>query len=298
MKKYIYFLFSAVLLLILAAIVYKFSFGTEDDLNQLNLNHLKVFYSNNYQERAEKIGQRTNQALELFNPVFQYDPAVDLLILNSTDWSRHTRMPVYGMPHYQNGSLIVAASENDFWSGFLPAQDQLPDNQAELIRNTYLDTTGKISLKRFFDFVALHELAHAYHLQAQVNMQRKWLQELFANLVMYTYLAEQEHASIPAVMVFSEMVVNAGSDDYKYVSLEDFENHYDLIASREPQNYGWYQSKLNLMAREIYDRGGLNLLRQLWQALKNSPNHLNDQQLHQLLQNTLGQDMADKLKNW
>jgi hypothetical protein len=207
-------------------------------------------------------------------------------------------MPVYGMPHYSNGHLIVAADENEFWRGFLPSLDNLPASQAKVINQTYADEAGVLSMKKFFDLVAVHELGHAYHIQNQVNMQRKWLKELFANLAMYTYAAEIEPDFIPVIDVFSTMVVEGGSDHFEFTSLQDFEVHYSEIANQSPQNYGWYQSKLNLNAKDIYEQNGRKSIKSLWQKLKNEEDKLNEEQLNDLLIHAFGQSLANELVNW
>lgn len=270
----------------------------QQELNSFQLTKLKVHFSKDDSLRAAYIGHRTQRAMELYDTLFKFSPNLELLVLNSEDWKINTQMPVYGMPHYSNGRLIVASRENSFWSDFLPTLEKLPDNQAHLIRQTYEDEKGNLSMKKFFDLVAIHELGHGYHIQANVNMQRKWLQEFFANLLMYSYVAEKEPELLPIIDVFSEMVVNQGTAGFQYVTLLDFEKHYSDIANKSPQNYGWYQSKLNLIAKEIYEQSGIEPIEILWLNLKDEKRNLNDEQLNYLLINTLGQSLANDLINW
>jgi len=270
---------------------------TQSPLPAINFSNLQVQYSKNDSTRAAFIGQRINLAKDLYDSLFDFKPEVKLLILNREVWPHHTKMSVYGMPHYNNGHLIVAADENDFWAGFLPPLDNLPAGQAQVIKQTYADE-GVLSMKKFFDLVAVHELGHAYHIQNQVNMQRKWLQELFANLVMYSYTAEMEPDYLPVIDVFSTMVVEGGAEKLEFRSLQDFENNYEKIANQAPQNYGWYQSKLNLIAKDIYEQNGITSIKSLWQQLKNEENKLNEDQLNELLINTWGQSLANEIINW
>jgi len=41
-------------------------------------------------------------------------------------------------------------------------------------------------------------------------MQRLWMQELFCNIMLHTYIAENEPQNLPALELFPEMVVSGG----------------------------------------------------------------------------------------
>jgi hypothetical protein len=177
-------------------------------------------------------------------------------------------MPVYGMPHYANSNtLIVAAENNPLWRSFIPPMEQLPAALAEEVKSVY-SKNGELTMQPFFDLLALHELGHAFHQQASLNMQRKWMGELFCNLVLHTFIAEREPQMLPALTVFPNMVVAGGSASFTYTTLDQFESHYNEIGSKHPKNYGWYQSRLHAAAREIYDAGGKDVLVKLWLALQ------------------------------
>jgi hypothetical protein len=72
---------------------------------------------------------------------------------------------------------------------------------------------------------------------------------------------------LPALEAFPNMVVGAGMAEYKFTSLEDFEKLYPTMGMG-PKNYGWYQCKLHLAAKDIYNTGGKKVLKKLWKALK------------------------------
>ncbi len=112
------------------------------------------------------------------------------------------------MPHYgDNQTLYVAAEDNAFWRSFIPPVDELPAEQSKLISETYSDNKGGLTMEPFFDLLAIHELGHAFHIQDSLMMQRKWMGELFANILLHTYIAENEPHLLPALIVFPEMVV-------------------------------------------------------------------------------------------
>lgn len=98
-------------------------------------------------------------------------------------------------------------------------------------------------------------------------MQRKWMQELFVNIILHTYVAEKEPQLLPALETFPNMVVGAGTAEYKFTSLADFERLYESMGMGA-KNYGWYQSKLHVAAKNIYNAGGPRVMKKLWVALK------------------------------
>lgn len=269
---------------------------TYEELTILDDFSIDVYFSPGNEERTNIIANRCDSAIKYIKDLIGFEPKVSLLVLNPEHWKKYATFPVYGMPHYLgNKSLVVASDDNDFWRSFLPPLEQLPKELAERIKDTYSLDDGTISMKAFFDLLALHELGHGFHLQAGLKMQRLWMQEFFSNLLLHTYMAENEPENLPAVEVFTEMVVAAGSREYQFTSLTDFEKMYD---SMDPKNYGWYQSKLTVAAKNVYNSGGKDILVKLWHALKNNQNEMNDEELAVMLRNEVHEEVAKILTDW
>jgi len=269
---------------------------TYEELTKLDDFSIDVYFSPGNEERTNIIANRCDSAIKYIKDLIGFEPEVSLLVLNPEHWKKYATFPVYGMPHYLgNKSLVVASDDNDFWRSFLPPLEQLPKELADRIKDTYSLDDGTISMKAFFDLLALHELGHGFHLQAGLKMQRLWMQEFFSNLLLHTYMAENEPENLPAVEVFTEMVVAAGSREYQFTSLTDFEKMYD---SMDPKNYGWYQSKLTLAAKNVYNSGGKDILVKLWHALKNNQNEMNDEELAVMLRNEVHEEVAKILTDW
>ena len=51
--------------------------------------------------------------------------------------------------------------------------------------------------------------------------------ELFVNIMLHTYVAEKQPELLPALETFPNMVVGGGTADYKFTSLNDFEELYN-----------------------------------------------------------------------
>jgi hypothetical protein len=122
---------------------------------------------------------------------------------------------------------------------------------------------GSTDLSPFFNLTSVHELAHLFHEQANVQFPRKWLQEFFANLSLHAYVATQEPEQLPILETFSRLVVEAGSASFEHHTLADLDRLYTGVG---PQNYGWYQCRLHVAAKAVYDAGGVAALQRLWQA--------------------------------
>ncbi len=270
-----------------------------DSLTFLKGYKTKVYYSAGNENRAALIADRCDKVMVFYKSLIAFEPVVKVLILDSADWKRYTKFPVYGMPHYNdNQTLIIASADNDFWKSFVPPLEKLSKDLAEQISRTYNNGNGTLTMQPFFDLLAIHELGHAFHSQGGLIMQRKWMGELFANLLLHTYIAEVEPQQLPALTVFPKMVIARGRDGLKYTSLNDLENRYDEIGEQYPQNYGWYQSRWHSAAGEIYSRSGTEAFTKLWEALKTQKNRMNDDALASFLSNHVHQSVADVLLKW
>jgi len=295
MYKHITLIITAIIILIFNSV----SAQNYDILTELKNHKTKVYFSEGNDERAKIIAERCDNAINYFNGIINFTPDVTLLILNQEDWWKFTNFPVYGMPHYNdNKTLVIATEDNDFWKSFIPPLDKLPQELQNKIRNAYTNQDGNLSMMAFFDLLALHELGHAFHFQADLQMQRFWMGELFANIFLHTYIAENEPEYLPALTVFPEMVVAGGTTEYKYTSLTDLEERYDEIGQRYPKNYGWYQSRWHSAAKNIYNEGGKEVFVRLWTALKEKRKKLSDSELADFLTNNVHQSVADVFVKW
>ncbi|MDZ7626028.1 MAG: hypothetical protein U5J96_16470 [Ignavibacteriaceae bacterium] len=270
------------------------------DLTALDGYKTKVYFSTGNDERANTVAERMDNVLEFYNKVIAYEPEVTLLILNPTDWPKHTSFPVYGMPHYDDkrNLLIIASENNEFWKSFIPPIDQLPKELADKISSTYVDGNGTLTMQPFFDLLAIHEIGHAYHFQAGINVQSMWMGELFCNIMLHTYIAENEPEQLPALTVFPQMVIAGGKEEYKFTSLTDIEERYEEIGQKYPKNYGWYQCRWHSAAGSIYDAGGVATFVKLWNAFSAQKEKLHDEALAAFLAENVHQSVADVMLKW
>ena len=103
---------------------------------------------------------------------------------------------------------------------------------------------------------------------------------------------------MPALTLFPKIIVNGGTKNYKYTSLQELEEHYNEIGQQHPQNYGWYQCRLHAAAATIYDLDGKTAFQKLWTALRSEQNKLDDAELAKLLETKVSRSVADVLLRW
>jgi len=271
-----------------------------DKLNLLPGYKAQVYYSAGVENKATRMASQLNSVMSFYNDRIHFTPVVTLLILSPDDWSQYTDFPMYGMPHYtSNKTLVVASQDNAFWRSFIPALDKLPVEIADAIRQTYTDHCGGLTMEPFFDLLAIHELGHAYHIQGGLVMQRKWMGELFANILLHSYIAEKEPTLLDALTIFPTMVVSTTRvSSLKYTSLNDLEAHYDELGKLFPQNYGWYQCRWHMAAATIYDEGGVKVFENLWNTLKTQRDSLDNSTFAALLARQVHQSVADVMLKW
>lgn len=290
-------LWSCAVLLLLSTNVFTQSL---DKLNKLDDNKTKTYYSNGSKEQAEIMAKRCENVISFYKPLINFEPSVTLLVLSADDWSKYTKFPVYGMPHYNDAkTLIVASEDNAFWKSFIPPLAKLPKELAQQISNTYTNKDNSLSMRYFFDLLAIHELGHAFHEQGGLMMQRKWMGELFSNILLHTYIAEKEPELLSALTVFPQMVVSStNKSDLKFTTLPELEANYELLGEQYPNNYGWYQCRWHKAAGDIYDDGGTKAFIKLWDALKKEKGSLDDIAFAKMLAEKVHPSVANVQLRW
>lgn len=269
-----------------------------DKLQSLSGAGVTTFYSEGFMARAQQTATRLEKVINYYQEMLGFKPVVTVLLLNKADWPLYTKFPVYGMPHYNDdATLVVAAEDNDFWRSFLNVKE-LPEDIRLQAEKVYGLPDKTVSMQAFFDLLAIHELGHAFHMQGKLQVQRKWMGELFCNILLHTYIAEKEPEQLPALTLFPRIVVNGGVKNYRYTSLKDLEERYDEIGQQHPQNYGWYQCRWHAAAAGIYDADGKAVMQRLWNTLKSKQEKLNDADFAALLHTGVSSKTADVLRKW
>jgi len=188
------------------------------------------------------------------------------------------------MPSYQpvEKRLRVATDDNPLWQSFGKiARIASPFGAYPKLKGTYADDKGNLQLRRFFDLLAVHELAHAFEEQGGAAFPTHWTREIYANLALHAFIAKTRPSELASLTTFPEAQTHIAAFNMMmrlsgYTSLDDFDRHYPAGNPREPMsepNYGWYQVRFHVLAREAFDESGEEALKRLWAFGKSEATH-------------------------
>ena len=184
---------------------------------------LPTFASGGLEARAALIGRIAADSHAYIAGLLGSTPETQVLVLAETDWASRTETPLYGLPNASDGTLVVAGTEAPFWGQLIDmvAEPDLP----ELARVYGNGDDGAIRLGPFFDLVAVHEVAHVFHEGSQ-HFPRLWLQELFANLCLHSWVAERSPGSLQTLVTLPRLGGKARPEEFDYRTRNDFERLY------------------------------------------------------------------------
>ena len=258
-------------------------------------------YSPGQETRTRSIAEFIEHAGAFFKNEISFTPQTTFYVLAPRHWKALAARPLmdaYGFPHnLDKVRLVVAAEDNDLWRSFLPPVDKIQEPLLSQVKKAYGKSDGTYSMMPFFDLLALHEMGHSYTAQAGLKMHRNWMGELFVNIMLHTYVAEKQPELLLALETFPNMVVGAGTAEFKFTSLEDFERLYATLGMG-PKNYGWYQSRFHSAAKDIYNAGGKEVMKKLWASLKIHQEKMTDEEFVTMLRNEVHHSVADVFAKW
>jgi hypothetical protein len=228
-------------------------------------------YSHGAHAQAVRLADLTRDAYEYFAAVFpDVRPQLIATYLKPADWKRNYGVPSYYPPDKR---LRVATEDNPMWQSLgRIVHVASPFAAYPQLRKTYTDEHGNLQVRRFFDLFAVHELAHAFELQSAAVLPTLWLKELFANLALCTFVATQRPSELANLTTFPGALTKVGALNLLirmrgYTSLDDFDRHSPAGNARAPmsnENAVWYQMRLLLLARDLFERDGPRALERLW----------------------------------
>jgi len=275
--------------------------NSQSELDTLLFSEMNIIHSKEYLADATFSGELCYGANRYFKEILEpLDVPFQLLVLSQKDWPEYTYPNlIYGMPHYKGDgkTLVVAAEDNDFWRMQVPDPAAIASPFKELIPVVY-NLNDELSGRYFFDLLAVHELSHAWHWAAKLNTQRNWLSELYCNIMLHTYIAEEKPEFLSALETLPAYWADSDASGLKYTTLKQFEDDYNVIGHENPFNYGWYQFRFHRAAKLLYDESGPEVTKKLWDFLKNHPEKLSDEKLLTLLETEVHPFLAELVINW
>jgi hypothetical protein len=239
----------------------------------------EVRYSHGSLVRARVAADVAADAYVHFSRLFSgVEPDIAVIVADETDWE--SRQP-YGLPFFNDddgqirpGIVVMPAGSGDFWIAM--GQDLCeasPRDYAKLLA-TYPDGAGGLDLQPFFDLVTIHELGHAFEVLGGLRLPTFWLGEIFANLVLHTFVATRQPESLNTLEVLSTVGAQSARLGARmraegYSTLEELEVHYtggdDPMS---PLNYVWYQYRWQRLAAKMFDADREDGLVRFWDCFQ------------------------------
>ena len=220
-----------------------------------------TFASAGLERRATAIEGIAGSSSDYLVGLLEHRPEMQVLVLSEADWAEKGRVPLFGLPNAELGTLVVAGTEAGWWSELvLMAGD---DRQAELA-TVYGGPDGSIHLEDFFDLIAVHEVAHLF-CEGMVVFPRMWLGELFANLALHAWVAQRAPDLLETLTTLPRLAALGSGEEFEHRSRDAFERLYSSLGG---PNYVWYQFRLQVAAAELFDSVGEVAGRRLFDAFR------------------------------
>ena len=217
--------------------------------------------------------QRVEQAHRFFVAQLGIEPRIAVLILGPEDWAGRSNHPLYGMPNYRDGNLVLAGEPNPFWTGLVGlAAIEIPGG-GELLQRSYPGPNSGVDLSPFFDLLGVHELAHIFIAADGRVPSRLWVLELACNVILHAYVAFEEPQNLPTLETFPSVLAAIAASRFTHRTLDDFERSY--AHGMDGANYGWFQAKLHVAAKSIFDSVGREATARVWDLLAVEPSSRN-----------------------
>jgi hypothetical protein len=209
--------------------------------------------------QAATVAERCQRALDRLAGIFDERPPFTLIVAGQRDWPRVALVPVYGMPHAFPGLIVTGTEPSGFWHDY--AQALLPDlspRERQRLATVYGDPPA---LGDFADLTVVHELTHLFHDYDEqtglTDFPRSWLAELFANIGLYGYVADDEPDQLPVLQTICRLTWDAPAARWPVTDL----NRIEASLATGPLNYVWFQLRLIVIAEAIWQAGGAEGMR-------------------------------------
>jgi hypothetical protein len=216
--------------------------------------------------QAVMVAERCQRALDWLARVFDERPSFTLIVAGRRDWPRVALVPLYGMPHAFPGLIVTGAEPPSFWHEYVRTllRDLSPDERQTL--TTVYGDPPRLD-ERFADLVVVHELTHLFHAYDErtgmTDFPRLWLAELFANIGLHGYVAENEPDQLAVLQTICRLTWDAPAARWPVRDL----GRIEASLATGPLNYVWFQLRLIVVAEAIWQGGGPAGMRAFREAL-------------------------------
>jgi hypothetical protein len=242
-----------------------------DEIKELKLPFLSgkvtTYYSLGQEKRATELKGLLERAARVFEDSLGVKIELTIAALDAKDWVGLMDRP-YGLPTVRSGSckrskerfaeakyaaILPGAVNGPIYDGWTMLKDSLLLTTIQSFQKAGVgfEQGGKILL----DFVALHELGHAYAHAFGINYHVNFFAEFIADYLAYSFLrSTPERLDKKVLAVLSANVATIRPIHSSFNSYETFRS------SDHPPTETWYNSIITLKAAEIYEQRGFEFV--------------------------------------
>ncbi len=270
-----------------------------DGLIELETDYsFSTFVSNDSIKYSTETLKNLNNAKLYFDKIFQTNLDFAVLFIENRKWNKYAYFPPPGIPQAWQGNVILGLDKSVVSREVESQINQLPTEKLISLKSAYGEN---IDLDLFYrEALSIHELSHLYHFKEATKPQRKWLQELFANMGMYAFVKNNCNSCYKYMNTYPEFLLKANPEMFKFKTLEDFEEKY--VQGIGAQNYEWFQIQFYKKAKTIVDSKGDTILVKFRNFLietdLSKTKKLTDSELETKLKEEVGKEIADILTHW
>ena len=230
-------------------------------------------YSPGQRKRASEMKVLLEEASSFYERSLGLTPVVTLAALAPAEWPFLLDKP-YGLPTLRTGpcrrggiwnapkqylAIMPVTLSGPLYDDWIALKASLsPETMKKLKKSGITFEQGGQVL---VDFVALHELGHAYHHAMGIDNVSSFFAEFMGNYFAYAFLRSTKERLDKSTM----LVLNANLEGITpiHASLDKFEK----FQSREhPPTEAWYNSAFTVKVAEVYEKKGFAFLREVRDA--------------------------------
>jgi hypothetical protein len=257
-----------------------------DEIKELKVKsiagQIPTYYSEGTEKRASELRTLLDRASKTLGDSLNMEIALNLAVLGSKEWAQILDKP-YGLPTLRAGAckrgggtfpepryvaILPAGIDGQLYNDWITLKDSISPKTLQKLKDAGVgfQQGGKIMI----DFVALHELGHAYHLKFGIKNYVNFFAEFMANYVAYAFLrSTEERLDKKVLAVLSANIETITPLHSSFIKWEKFRS------SDHPPTEAWYNSLTTLKAAEIYEQRGFEFLFTIRKAFPEEEGQLN-----------------------
>jgi hypothetical protein len=221
-------------------------------LNVDSLNsEILVYFTPGYKERAEYLSGILKEANNFFKDSLGVEYDYSIAVLDETQWNELDAPYPYGLPWNNAYKPYVI---------FMPA-----DTSHGAVVDDLSNFLERSDANKYVDNIGLHEVGHTYVCEyiyggrfTDPEIPFRWFDELMANYFCYAFLKSVQPSM--ANLLYDVAFRTYDTAGFNYTTLQQFEDYYFEIP---PPNYHWYQVTFIKRVIDVYNKNGLNFIREV-----------------------------------